>query len=133
MTTSFYIGNLLKAHSDEEYLKILILELLSLCTDRGWRLNQWTSSSRNVLSAVPESKQDASVTSLDLCKEELPVERTLGIHWSMEGDYFTFNISQKERPHTRRDVLSIVVCCNIHAASQDVTTGRVGSSWDGMA
>ncbi|XP_069993531.1 uncharacterized protein [Penaeus vannamei] len=36
------------------------------------------------------------------------MERTLGMHWSMENDYFTYKINPKDKPLTRRGVLSVV-------------------------
>ena len=45
---------------------------------------------------------------LDLSKDELPTERTLGVHWDMKLDCFTFLINLKDKPLTRRGILSVV-------------------------
>lgn len=44
--------------------------------------------------------------SLDL--DGLPLERTLGVQWDVESDNFTFDIRAKDKPLTRRGILSIV-------------------------
>ena len=44
---------------------------------------------------------------LDLGQERLPVHRTLGLKWDMESDKFTFNVDLKDKPNTRRGILSL--------------------------
>ncbi|XP_069989477.1 uncharacterized protein [Penaeus vannamei] len=105
---SFYVDNLLLAHDDKERLIKIIKDLIALCNAGGWRLNQWTANNKDVLKKIPESERDASVASLDLSKDDLPVERTLGVHWSMAEDCFTFKSCLGDKPLTRRGVLSIV-------------------------
>ena len=43
---------------------------------------------------------------LDLEMDELPSEKTLGIHWSAEEDAFKFKIQLKKISPTRRDTFS---------------------------
>ena len=45
---------------------------------------------------------------LDLPSEELPIERVLGIQWSVGLDCFGFSIVLKDQPLTRRGVLATV-------------------------
>ena len=45
---------------------------------------------------------------LDLPSEQLPIERVLSVHWSVELDCFGFSIVLKDQPLTRRGVLSTV-------------------------
>ena len=44
---------------------------------------------------------------LDLDKNKLPVQCTLGLHWNMESDKFMFKVALKDRPNTRRGILSL--------------------------
>ena len=44
----------------------------------------------------------------DLLLDQLPIERTLGVRWNVESDTFGFKISVKDRPPTRRGILSVV-------------------------
>ncbi|XP_068242318.1 uncharacterized protein [Palaemon carinicauda] len=55
-----------------------------------------------------DKERDKSVATLDLSKDELPTESTLGIHRGMSSDEFTFKINLKEKPRKRRGVLSVV-------------------------
>ena len=105
---NFYVDNLLVAVDTEEEGESLAKDLIELCAAGGWRLCQWTGNSRRILDSIPEGERDKSLASIDLSKDELPVERTLGIHWSMEHDFFTFKVNVKEKPFTRRGVLSVV-------------------------
>ncbi|KAK3703268.1 hypothetical protein QZH41_001330 [Actinostola sp. cb2023] len=37
-----------------------------------------------------------------------PTQRSLGVHWNLQNDSFTFKVTIPERPFTRRGVLSVV-------------------------
>ena len=39
---------------------------------------------------------------------QLPIEQALGVTWDVESDTFGFKISVKDRPATRRGILSVV-------------------------
>ena len=45
---------------------------------------------------------------LDLRLDDLPLQRSLGVLWSLKTDSFTFQVSKEERPYTRRGVLATV-------------------------
>ncbi|XP_026012642.1 uncharacterized protein LOC113014968 [Astatotilapia calliptera] len=45
---------------------------------------------------------------LDLSRDQLPTERALGVQWDIERDVFTFSIVNKNKPLTRRGILSNV-------------------------
>ncbi|XP_068237173.1 uncharacterized protein [Palaemon carinicauda] len=105
---NFYVDNLLKSIDSEEDCIQLTKDLIGLCADGGFRLNQWTSSNKDILAAMPERERDKSVVTLDLSKDERPTEHALSIHWDMSSDEFTFKINLKEKPRTRRGVLSVV-------------------------
>ena len=49
-----------------------------------------------------------SVKILDLTKDELPVERTLGMEWCTETDTFNFKVKHIQKPNSRRGALSLV-------------------------
>ena len=53
-----------------------------------------------------------AVPTLDLDRDELPVERTLGVHWDRQTDSFTFRIQNKldkDTSVTKRVFLSILM------------------------
>ena len=43
---------------------------------------------------------------LDLAFDKLPIERALGVHWRIGSDCFTFHVTLKDQPLTRRGILS---------------------------
>ena len=55
---------------------------------------------------MPESERAAQVKTLDF--DKLPVERALGVQWNVASDQFGFSIVIKDRPATRRGLLSII-------------------------
>jgi len=52
-------------------------------------------------------KLHQSLLDLDLEKDKLPMQRTLGLHGDMESDTFMFKVAPKDRPNTRRGILSL--------------------------
>nr|XP_055065256.1 uncharacterized protein LOC129447515 [Misgurnus anguillicaudatus] len=85
----------------------MVKDLSTVCSRGGLQLSKWMSNSRMVLASVPEEHLSKSTKDLNLDKDNLPVERALGLHWCVESDAFVFKIAVSERPHTRRGVLSI--------------------------
>ena len=45
---------------------------------------------------------------LDLDKDNLPIEKALGLQWCVESDNFQFNINLSQKPHPGRVILSVV-------------------------
>ncbi|XP_033099479.1 uncharacterized protein LOC117103088 [Anneissia japonica] len=77
---------------------------IELCKDAGFRLHKFVANNADVLKSLPSS----SVA--DGCKQwsTFPTERTLGILWDAGSDAFQFSSCVRERPSTRRGVLSRV-------------------------
>ena len=48
------------------------------------------------------------IKNIDLNHEALPLEHALGVQWCIESDSFQFRITLKDRPFTRRRILSTV-------------------------
>ncbi|XP_072164399.1 uncharacterized protein [Diadema setosum] len=102
---NFYVDDCLKSVKTKEAAIKLIEDLRRLLNEGGFRLTKWMSNERDVLAAVPEADRAASVSSLDI--EELPEERTLGILWDVQMDAFGFKVNVKDKPATRRGILSV--------------------------
>ena len=79
-----------------------------LCRSGGFHLHKFTSNEREVIESIPEEDQAKNIKNLDLNTDALPPERVLGVEWCMESDTFQFQISLKDRPMTRRGILSSV-------------------------
>lgn len=86
----------------------LYQQLTDLCGRGGFKLNKWVSNHRSVLAVIPEERRAKEVKTLNLDRDQLPIEKALGAQWNEQQDTFTF--SMEVRPHTvtRRGILSVV-------------------------
>ncbi|XP_023192327.1 uncharacterized protein LOC111609249 isoform X3 [Xiphophorus maculatus] len=105
---NFYVDDCLKSVPTEEDAVQMVKRLTELCSKGGFMLSKWVSNSRTVLMSIPEERRAKEIKNLDLDKDQLPVERVLGLQWSIETDEFKFRMSAQDRPHTRRGILSVV-------------------------
>ena len=103
---NFYVDDCLKSVSSENKAIVLVDELRQLLSKGGFRLTKWISNSRKVIDSIPTSERAGSVK--DLLLDQLPIERALGVRWDVESDTFGFKISVKDKPPTRRGILSVV-------------------------
>ena len=59
------------------------------------------------METIPESERASSVLNLNLDRERLTVEWTLGLRWGMQKDIFNFSAVLKNKPNTHRRILSL--------------------------
>ena len=104
----FYVDNCLKAVADGHEGIRLIQELRSMLAEGGFRLTKLASNSRKVLESIPVDERAKSVTHLDLVSDNLPYEKALGIIWNLQDDILIFKVVVKDKPLTRRGMLSSV-------------------------
>ena len=97
---NFYVDDCLKSLPSTEEALQHASDLRCLLARGGFRLTKWISNSRRVLDAIPEAERAKEVKNLDLTKEDLPVERALGVRWCIETDTFGFKIDLKHSPPT---------------------------------
>ena len=81
-------------------------DLTSLLKKGGFRLTKWLSNSHEVMESIPESERATSVKDLDF--DHAPIERALDVQWRVASDTFGFKIVIKDRPATRRGILSVI-------------------------
>ena len=104
---NFYVDDCLKAVKSE-LSAVKLADQLSRCLAKGgFRLTKWISNSSPVIESIPESERAPSLKKLDFDKSK-HVERPLGVQWNVATDTFGFTITIKDRPLTRRGVLSTV-------------------------
>ncbi|XP_029619853.1 uncharacterized protein LOC115200878 [Salmo trutta] len=106
--SNFYVDDCLKSVATEEQAIALTKNLMDVCSQGGFKLTKWVGNSRAVLASIPDEHKAKQIKELDLDREKLPVERALGIRWNIERDAFTFRVIVKNRPLTRRGILSTV-------------------------
>ena len=102
---NFYVDDLLKSVNSEDDAIKLIKNVRSMCNEGGFNLTKFVSNSKKVLHSIAETFRRNGVKDKDLgCK--LPDEQALGILWNVETDTLGFKIAIKEKPLTRRGMLS---------------------------
>ena len=108
MLNNFYVDDMLQSVTTEEIAVDLAKDLKRACKEGGFNLTKWTSNSRAVLQSLPEEDESKEMALVDVDIEDLPAERVLGMLWCPEQDKFGYQITVKDRPPTRRGILSVV-------------------------
>lgn len=103
---NFYVDDCLKAVNTVD--QALYDQLTALCSKGGFRLNKWICNDRSVLSVIPQVSRAKAVKTLDLSKDQLPMERALGVQWDIEKDVFTVSMTITQYSTMRSGILSIV-------------------------
>ena len=103
---NFYVDDLLKSVEDENTAVILVKDVTAMCKDGGFTLTKFISNNEVVLKSIDDNRRRKGVKDHDLSIGEKPMDQALGVHWNVEGDYLVFKITLKERPSTRRGLLS---------------------------
>lgn len=107
-TRNFYVDDLLKSLPTEVEAIVMVQNLKPICQSGGLNLTKWLSNSREVLSVIPEEDRSKNFKELDLDRDKLPVEWALGLQWCIETDTIKFKFNIKNKPHTRRGLLSTI-------------------------
>ncbi|XP_072022724.1 uncharacterized protein [Amphiura filiformis] len=106
LLNNFYVDDCLRSTSTEEKATSLAQDLIDICGRGGFRLTKWVSNSKSVLESIPHSERSAETKVLDF-DESLPSQKALGMLWLMEPDMFGYKLDIKDRPATRRGMLSV--------------------------
>ena len=105
---NFYVDDGLKSVATCAEALHLVHSSRELCKKGGFNLHKFVCNDTDVLSAIAPELRANDLQSMDLTCDSAPVERTLGVHWCIESDTFQFRIEIKDRPFTRRGILSTV-------------------------
>lgn len=100
-----YVDDFLKSLKISQEAKTVVKESTDFLSRGRFRLTKWISNDRKVLESIPQSERAAS--GVDLALDEIPVERTLAVQWDVGTDKFCFKVVAKEKPLTRRGLLSV--------------------------
>ena len=98
----------LKSVSSVKQAKSLVSSTKSLCQKGGFHLHKFTSNNSKVLDSVPPEDQATDKRSPNLVSNDPAIERVLGVHWCIETDTLQFQIELKDKPLSRRGILSTV-------------------------
>ncbi len=85
---AFYVDDLLTSVSSTQEATSLVEQLRNLVSKGGFKLNKWVSNRQEVLSMVAEGDRSTGLNDIELCREELPAERALGLIWDLVRDSF---------------------------------------------
>ncbi|XP_060084987.1 uncharacterized protein LOC132564349 [Ylistrum balloti] len=80
----------------------------TLAREGNLRLHKITSSSKEVLDAFHPNDLAKGLKGLELGKDVIPLQRSLGLVWNVNNDTFTYQVCPDVQPFTRRGVLSTV-------------------------
>ena len=105
---NFYVDDGLTSCPTENEAITLIRNAQSMLATANLRLHKVVSNSVLVMEAFPAEDHAKNIKDLDLRRDVLPSQRSLGVHWNIEKDHFTFHVSMPEKPFTRRGVLSVI-------------------------
>ena len=79
-----------------------------MCQKGGFHLHKFTSNNSEVLNSIPPEDRAADKRNPDLVSNDPEIERALGVHWCIETDTLQFRIELKDKPLSRRGILSTV-------------------------
>ena len=105
---NFYVDDLLASKEDIESTIASISSVRKMCAAGGFHLTKFTSNEKKILESIAPADRSKEVQKCDLTVDKLPVERALGIQWCIESDTLGFRIVLKDKPLTRRGVLSTI-------------------------
>ena len=105
---NFYVDDCLKSFKSSEQAVSLVNDLCDLHAKGGFRLTTWQYNRPEVLQSIPKDERAQSVLNLDFFKDTLPIQRALGLKWDMESGKFIFDGVLKDKPTTRRGILSLI-------------------------
>lgn len=86
----------------------LIEDSQALCASAKLRLQKFASNRKDVLEALLKDDRAKDLKDLDLRHDALPVQRSLGTYWCIESDTLGFRIELKDKPLSRRGILSTI-------------------------
>ena len=104
----FYIDDRLTFFDTPENAITIIKKSQAMCAASQLRLHKFASNSKEVLHALLPDERAKTLKNLDLRRDILPVQRSLGTFWCMETDTFGFRIELKDKPFTRREILATI-------------------------
>lgn len=104
----FYVDDGLTSCPTAKEAVNLVKNTQTMLATANLRLHKIASNSVEVMKALPQQDRVDSFRDLDLHKDPLPSQRSLGVIWNLEKDSFAYQISLPEKPYTHRGVLSII-------------------------
>ena len=105
---NFYVDDGLASLPTTKQAVDLVTATQRMLATANLRLHKVVSNSVEVMEAFPAEDRGKDIRDLDLRRDSLPAQRSLGVYWDLEEDTFTFRVALPDKPFTRRGVLSTV-------------------------
>jgi len=102
----FYVDDLLLSTESENEAKLYVQELQETLKNGGFHLTKWMSNSKNVMAGIPQQERSPGVKNIDLARDELPMDRALGVLWNLKDDSLKISVTPPDKPLTKRGILS---------------------------
>ena len=82
-------------------------DVTAMRAEGGFWLTTFVSSSKDFLVFIPEGERGKGLQYQEL---KLPAKKALCIHWNIGKDKLGFDVNFKDKPNTKRGMLSMVEC-----------------------
>ena len=106
---NFYVDDgLASCKTPEEAINLVKKTQRALMDGGNIKLHKIASNKQEVMEAFPQEDLAKDIKDLDLRKDLLPLQTSLGIGWDLEADTFLIRTSPNKQPFTRRGILSTV-------------------------
>ncbi len=103
---NFYVDDCIKSCETDQEATQLVVELQKMLQEGGFRITKWVCSSPTVLNVLPDTELHPTMKSTELMSSGS--ERALGIKWNIETDSLGVSIVSKDKPCTRKGMLSVI-------------------------
>ncbi|XP_076857275.1 uncharacterized protein LOC143511532 [Brachyhypopomus gauderio] len=104
----FYVDDGLFSTPTEDEATSLLQKTQASLLESNLRLHKIASNSIEVLRAFPAGDHAKDMKDLYLDGDSATTHRSLGLSWDVKRDIFTFQVSIKDKPFTKRGVLSTI-------------------------
>ncbi|XP_066915532.1 uncharacterized protein [Clytia hemisphaerica] len=105
---NFYVDDMLKSFPEDDSAISTVNNTRLMCKEGGFCLTKFHWNSRSAIKSIPSEERSKSLKDLDMTTDTIPNERALDMQWCPERDVFAYKVQFKEKPSTRRGVLSTV-------------------------
>lgn len=104
----FYMDDGLKSLASPEDAISLLKRTQEMLACSNLRLHKLASNSKSVMEAFSSEDHATNLKDLDLDKDNLPMQHSLGLLWDLDSDSFTYQVQEERKAFTRRGILSTV-------------------------
>ncbi|XP_034075900.1 uncharacterized protein LOC117548634 [Gymnodraco acuticeps] len=102
----FYVDDLLKSCPTEGEAISVLKRAQEMLAVSNLRLHKVASNRQAVIDAFSPEDRAKDIQERNLFSDDMPLQRTLGVTWSITADTFMFQVAAEQKPFTRRGVLS---------------------------